>query len=215
MNTQLEKEIESLPVSELQQYDGPQISGDNVIFLVSEKDPSTTTGYISKNLAFEDLTQQLVPAMGVDYLSTGLFSAQSDFKTWAAFKEHWLSTYATLQCNTDQPYILSAIQLKEGMVAAVSGFFLSAGMERVFAQTKLELVQATTGNFKNLNTTNFTLDGHTLTYEQLIKDQFLSAVNIISDKMVFTFKIENEEPNTVSVEMSSFAGNVSMRDWTV
>ena len=184
---------------------------DALLFLVSERYEGTETGYISKCVKYAELSALMAESLSAYRILAELYQLSAEIDDWKQFRAHRLSVVGDIKWNGRVPYVISSINLSDTLINGLSGYPLCVGMDMEFSRHVFNQISAT-----NLYAApNLYVEGNKLTYDDLIKDYFLSSVSSVGGKMVFNFGRYPEcEPRTISIDISSLIDSaVYYRDW--
>lgn len=109
-------------------------SGNDLVFIASKKcnaNEHTDTGYISKSVAYTELSSSVYDNLGIDKLTTDIKSLSVDVNNWNYFQQH-LSTHAVGSSDIDSPHIISSITIVSSLISSIGTYPLSGGMNTVF-----------------------------------------------------------------------------------
>lgn len=122
-----------IPISWLTQQ---KTLDDETLFLVSVPNQNTETGYISRFIKFKDLKTEFRGAVN---------STQSSFKIARTPVELQSSNSqepafdAMLCCeSTTNPYVISSLFQKDGIITKLDGYRLSSAMDEIFKSVEFE-----------------------------------------------------------------------------
>ena len=105
----------------------------DVLILVSQPNPDTTTGYISKSVKFESITDALCAEFGIETITTEQAEILEQNKSLADFVKYAYTRHGVLSAqSTPSPYIISSINQTSGFLDTVNGYRLRDGMQTEF-----------------------------------------------------------------------------------